>query len=184
MAWHSGVTTAMVVAGSVFLSAQIHVSIQRVRTLHPILRSAFERGLRDSATMRQLVSRLEESDVIVHLTRGSCPGRRVVGCVVSVSATAGVRYIRIDLVLLQAAERTPLRTEERLAAQIGHELRHAVEIAEEPEIVDAQTLERAYSKKKAYSSSVGFETDAAMEAGARVLEELQRATAVRSASPR
>jgi hypothetical protein len=71
----------------------------------------------------------------------------------------------------------------RVILIIGHELQHVVEIAEQPEIV-ARTAARAYSKKKAYLSSVGFETDAAMEAGARVLEELQRAAAARSASAR
>jgi hypothetical protein len=58
----------------------------------------------------------------------------------------------------------------------GHELRHAVEIAEAPEIVDVPSLVAFYRRIGQVMSSRGqtFETNAALATERRVLLELVR----------
>jgi hypothetical protein len=149
--------------------------IDRVRALDPALRAAVERGINESATFARLVDRLQRSDVVVYLDRNMCPGLHTVGCVVSVSRAGNSRFIRINLVLMRQAHPTALKdSEDRLVAQIGHELQHATEIAGDPSIVDKRSLARAYDRKSAYQSTGGYETDAAIQAGADVLKELTR----------
>jgi len=150
-------------------------TLDHVRSPDPVLAAAIDRGMNESPTFITLVSHLEHSDVIVYLVRDTCPGRRVVGCVASISRSGGVRYIRINLVLVRQAAATSLKQMQvRLVAQIGHELQHAVEIADEPSIVDAPTLEKAYSRERAYRNTVGFETNAAIDTGEHVLKDLTR----------
>jgi len=147
----------------------------RIRTLDPVIGAAFERGVRESPTFAQLVDNLDASDVIVYIARERCAGPRVVGCIASISRHGGVRYVRVHLVFLREATETALaRSADRLVAQIGHEMQHALEIAGDRSIVDMRTLERAYGRSGAYKHTVGFETDAALEMGERVLKELQR----------
>ena len=61
-------------------------------------------------------------------------------------------------------------------ALIGHELRHAVEIADAPDVVDASSLVRGSEKigfrAPASPPGVSFDSDAAVEAGYQVLREL------------
>lgn len=150
-------------------------SIDRVRVFGPALRSAFDQGMSQSETFVGLVTRLQHSDVIVFLAEDTCPGSRIVGCVVSVHQQGGSRYIRINFVFLRRAEFRALRlSQRRLVAQIGHELQHALEIADEPSIVDARSLERAYTRIGTDHYSARYETDAAIQAGEDVLKELDR----------
>lgn len=151
-------------------------TLNHVRSLEPVLTDAFERGMKESPTFATVVSRLQTSDVIVYLVQDTCPGRRVVGCVAAISKAGGFRYIRINLVLVHRAAPTLLKQMPvQLVAQIGHELQHAIEIAEDASIVDARTLEQAYSRKRAHRNTVGFDTDAAIDTGEHVLRDLSRA---------
>ena len=149
-------------------------SLERVRTSDPALRQPFDRGMSQSPTIVELVGRLQRSDGIVYLAQGGCPAD-VVACVVSVNRQGGSRYIRINFVLLRRAHTTALmRSAELLIAQIGHELQHAVEIADDPSIVDAKSLVRAYVRMRANRNIAGYETDAALDVGRKVLADLSR----------
>lgn len=165
-------------AGPGTLSAQTDQSSERndrVRILTPTLRLAFDRGMSQSPTFVALVAHLRQSDVIVYLTQDTCPGLHVVGCVVSVNQQGGWRYVRINLMLLRQAEATALQlSQNRLIAQIGHELQHAVEVADDQSIVDVRSLERSYTRNRAYRNKVGYETDAAVQVGDHVLSDLTR----------
>jgi hypothetical protein len=144
----------------------------RVRAVDALVRAALERGLRDSPTLRSVAAQLAASNLIVYLAGGGCPGR-VIGCVVSVERRGTVRYVRIHFELIRRGEITALgQSHARLAAQIGHELQHAVEIAQDATIIDDRSLERSYARRRAYKSTTGFETDAAMDTGERVLREV------------
>jgi len=60
-------------------------------------------------------------------------------------------------------------------ATLGHELRHAVEIAGMPEVRSDAQLASAYARIGWASSGDGFfETDAAVETGQQVARELVR----------
>lgn len=157
-------------------------SLARIRTLDPVLQSALDQGLSLSPTFVALVAHVQRTDVIVYLAQGSCPGRRVLGCFGSVTRHGTSRYVRINLVLLRLAEPTPLeQSVHRLVAQIGHELQHVIEIADDPSIIDGPSLERAYARAKAYRNSDGnYETDAALQVGDVVFKEVTRAHPISS----
>jgi hypothetical protein len=140
---------------------------------HPHLRTTDRRlhrlvheGLRTSGTFRGLVERLHQSDVVVYLECDgvfSPPGGRLT----FVSAVGGYRYVHVRV--------SHLASRDRQIAMIGHELRHAVEIADAPEVVDGPSLAVAYGRigyTNPKAPGLAFDSDAAVQAGYRVLREL------------
>jgi hypothetical protein len=146
----------------------------RVRVSHPRLARLLEAGEGRSATLRDLVARLQLSDVIVHL-EGAPPGHPIAGGMQFVGAVALTRYVRVTV-------RADLPAE-ALMALIGHELRHAVEVAENPEIRDEPSFRNYYQewgRPSHRGRTVTYDTRAAVEAGQRVAVELRLTHAFRS----
>jgi hypothetical protein len=148
------------------VSSHLHVRIidHRLRTL-------FEEGLHRSPTLRGLVSRLEASDVVVYLQPDAYAMGDVAGRLTWLSAVNGVRYVMVRVRRLASVLQQ--------LAMIGHELQHAVEVAETPEIVDGPSMLREYTRigyiNGAMSSGVTVDTQAALDAGEQVAEELRSA---------
>jgi hypothetical protein len=147
----------------------------RIRMTEPRLRMLFHAGLAHSPTLRALTTRLEASDVVVYLRsepHAASPG--VAGRLTFLSVVGTLRYLVVRL--------TPLRSAVQQLAMIGHELQHAVEVAERPEIVDDASLYREYMRIGHHNGWVGpgvaVETQAATEVGTRVSRELRLARAV------
>lgn len=146
----------------------------RVRASHPRLAHLLLAGEQRSATFRDLIARLQVSDVIVHL-ESAPPGHPLDGGMQFVGAIGLARYVRVTL-------RTDLQAE-ALMALIGHELRHAVEVAENPEIRDEVSFRGYYEERGRPSHrgrNVTYDTRAAVEAGQRVAVELRMTQAFRS----
>ena len=97
---------------------------QRVRTDSRYLRLVIASGIERSPTFRRIVERLEQSDVIVEVQCGYFTGSQRAGRTVLLSASAHVRYVLVE-VACWATSGPSLH-------MIGHELRHALEIAEAP----------------------------------------------------
>lgn len=144
-------------------------SQSHVRILDQQLRTLFEEGLHRSPTLRALVSRLEASDVVVYLQPNAYAVRGLAGRLTWLSAVNGVRYVVVRV--------TPVASVLQQLAMIGHELHHAVEIAETPRIVDEPSMFREYMRigyiNGATSSGVFVDTQAALDAGERVADELR-----------
>jgi hypothetical protein len=122
-----------------------------------------------SPTVRALIDRLDRSDVVVYVRARPLPSASIDGRTGLLSAAAGSRYLVIEL----ACPRSVLVQSVTLA----HELHHAVEIADAPEVVSAVTLERFYAEigeKKGDPGHWTFETAAARAVGERVRRELTR----------
>jgi hypothetical protein len=142
----------------------------QVRTTDRRLSAAVEIGLRDSATFRELVDRINASDVVVYVTAEASelpPG--LDGRLTFLSATGGFRYV---VVRVNARLSSP-----RLVALIGHELQHAREIADTDAIVDPSSMAHAYGSRLGYQQRSNpdgemFDSVAAIKAGERVLREL------------
>lgn len=122
------------------------------------------RALELSPTVAQMVSALEETDLIVVIETRPLP--KLVHALVQVqAATPTRRYLRLSLGVPNA--------EGDLLALLGHELRHCLEIASLPEVRDGGSLARVYEqighpvKKAGY-----FETPAALAAGDQVAREI------------
>ena len=136
------VLITVILSGASRVTAQ---TIAHVRTASPSLRGLIDDGLARSETLRALVDRLDASDVVVYISCSAIRSDTALefgGRLQFVLYAGGVRYAQAQLNcgLLR----------DRQIALLGHELRHAVEIAETPEIVDAPSFGR-------YLSSHGFE---------------------------
>jgi hypothetical protein len=139
---------------------------QHIRTNDARLMQLVQDGVRVSATFRRLVERLQQSDVVVYLEIGgfgSSDGR-----LTFMSAVGGLRYVHIRVVRMASSGGQ--------IALIGHELQHAVEIADSPDVVDSSSLARAYERigyvNPRAVGGIAFDTDAAVDVGYRVLREL------------
>jgi len=134
-----------------------------VRTTDARVRDWLRIGTAESQTFRNLVNLLGESDLIVHVQvveRLSTAGQTSF-----VTSTASVRYVRIEVVAGGSAK--------EMVALIGHELQHAVEIAQEPRIRDRQALSVFYRSMPGNSTtSTEYDSPAARLMEARVRREL------------
>lgn len=118
-----------------------------------------------SATVRALVVRLERSDLIVYVR---CAARRSPAYAARLGLLGAARAVRVVLIELGAG----LPWSEQ-AALVGHELQHAIEIADAPWVRDARTMAALYRQvgMEAPGAPGVFETRAAIEAGDRTRRE-------------
>jgi hypothetical protein len=132
------------------------------------LRDLVGEASRDSPSIRGLLDRLEELNVTVYIRVRTFTQSELEGRVVLLSARAGHRYLVIEL-----ACGRPRITQ---MATLGHELFHAVEIADEPTVVDTRSLAAFYGRIGRRTADAGgrqsFETAAAADAGQRARREL------------
>jgi hypothetical protein len=151
---------------------------KHIRTTDRRLLRLLRDGVRSSDTFRRLVDRLRQSDVVVYLERGGAD-RPSAGQLTFVSAVAGYRYVHVRVARLGSADLQ--------IALIGHELRHAVEIADAPGVVDPSSMAREYERIGYLSSrlvqGVSFDSDAAVEAGYQVLRDLSGKDSTRLPTP-
>jgi hypothetical protein len=129
-------------------------------------RSLIARAMAGSPTVARLVTELEASDLIVVVQVGVILSP-IGGETRLLAAAGGARHVRVRI-----QSSSPLCEQ---ITVLGHELRHAAEIAASPEIRDSKTLE-AFYRRVGYKPSVGgsFETDAAVAAGLLVAREVSR----------
>lgn len=167
--------SALVVAATIGRSAPVradsaHDVTHHVRTTDRRLAGLLHQGRRESARFRTLLARLVRSDVIVYL---QCRGYPDTGARLTfVGSGGGYRYLLVRL------GRVP--SPHQQIALIGHELQHAVEIADAPEIVDSQSLAAQYRRfglvSQVTATSIDYDTTAAIDVGYQVLRELQTAS--------
>lgn len=140
-----------------------------VRTTDERLRTLIDEGLRTSPTFRAIVDRLVGSDVIVLLQCDPAAPANIDGRLTFASRAGGFRYVIVRL------RHQPGRVQ--FIGLLAHELQHAVEVAETAAIVDSPSLAREYGRigfvRRANSEGTSFDTDAAVQAGYRVVAELE-----------
>ena len=144
----------------------------RVRSTDPAILGLLEEGSERSATFRALVDAIEHSTGIVYVEFGYCAFGHLDGCMLPFIAPAqGDRYLRVIV-----APNKNRKSRDQLLALIGHELRHALEVIEHPEVVDAATMDAMYRKIGIPLSGglKGYETSAARATGDAVLADLIR----------
>jgi hypothetical protein len=140
-----------------------------VRTTDTRLATLVRDGVRFSSTFQALTERLSESDLIVYLVLDTFAPDGLDGRLTFVTSTQGARYVLIRVAFYAEPARQ--------IAIIGHELQHAVEIADAPSVVDEESLSREYgrighSHSTLPSKTKMFDTDAAVKTGERVFREL------------
>ncbi len=140
-----------------------------VRTMDSRIRAEIDEGLARSSLFRDLVARLDASDVIVYVETECAMSPRLFGRLTFMGAGGGRRYVKVRVSCMGVTQQI---------AALGHELRHAVEIADAPSIVDEASLAAEYQRIGFASHAVrkgsGYESRAAIDAAQRVWEELNR----------
>jgi len=124
---------------------------------------------RRSATLHGLVDRVGELKGIVYvmLVERTRHGSAAAGLSHKVSATGESCILQIGLVRDYAYG-------DRVIATLAHEFRHAVEVLEHPDARSEPDVDRLYERIGYARAQGAIETDAALETGRRVAEELKR----------
>ncbi len=127
-----------------------------------------ERGVSGSPTFHALVTKLSAAPVVIYVNCDWSPPLRVSARLTFISSAGGWRYmkVRIDCQI----------TQRRQLAMLAHELQHALEVANTPDVVDAASMEGLYRDIgfETYQTDRGllFETEAALQMQRRVDQEL------------
>jgi hypothetical protein len=141
-----------------------------VRTVDPTIRATIDAGSAKSPSFRALIAQLDASDVIVYGMSDCSMPSFLLGRTTFMSTAGGRRYV---LVAIACTMKERVRI-----SMLGHELRHALEIAEAPSIVDQTTLAAEYRRigfmSEGFSAGTGYDSRAAIEMGRRVWAEVGR----------
>jgi hypothetical protein len=153
------------------LNASRNETVTVVR-LHPTtqrLAALIEEATARSSTFRNMVASIEATDGMVFIDEGRC-SRGVPACLIWQLTQAG-RY-RVLFVVIDTR-----RPDIHLMASIGHELRHALEVLEDPAVRTTAAIKRLYMRQLAVGSNI-VETAAATAAGEDVLREIHQSRKV------
>jgi uncharacterized protein YkvS len=152
---------------TVFLIRGRAEGLERIRTESNQLATVFDRTVERSPTFRLVVERIQQSDVIVHLTCNNFRSLLLAGRTALVSGGPDVRYVRVEILCSQS--------ESALVTIVAHELQHVLEIASTPDVVDDRSFVRLF-RAIGYATCLStgpeqFETSAAIATGDRVRGE-------------
>ena len=146
-------------------AALLESPYRHVRTTNANVQGLLERGVAKSPTFAALLARLNASDVIVYIEQTVDLPKTLQGRLLLMPLANHQRYLRIQI------NRDGSQNE--LVATIGHELRHAIEVAEASDVRDETALERLYRRIGMGSSGEHtYDTEAARTTGRRVRKEL------------
>jgi hypothetical protein len=128
-----------------------------------------EEGSARSNTFRRIVGEIGRSTGIVYVEDGFCAFGHLNGCLLPfLASTRSDRYLRIII-----SPGTVRVTHDQRIALIAHELQHAVEVLQHPEVVDVPSMDAMYRRLGTpLAGQPGYETSAARAAEGAVLAEL------------
>ena len=138
---------------------------RHVRTTNARVQQLLAIGVSRSPTFASLLAILNASDVIVYIEQTDEMPKTLEGRLLLMPLANHQRYLRIQI--------TRNGTPTDLIALIGHELRHAIEVADAADVRDEPALERLYQRIGTRSAALhSYDTDAAQTTGRRVRKEL------------
>jgi hypothetical protein len=134
-----------------------------VRPLQKDAERVLAAGMAKSDTFRRLIARLERSDVIVYVDlRWQLP-LRLAGRLQFLAKHGDSRYLLVEL-----SRTLPRRAQ---VAILGHELQHAVEVAEADDVCTPEGLRALYRRVGVQTGPDTYDSMAARRAGYDVLRE-------------
>jgi hypothetical protein len=145
-------------------SAVLEAPTRHIRTTDASMRRLMRRGFRESRTFKDLVTRLQRSDVIVYIEEVPRLPGALEGRMMMLPRAYNHRYVRIQIALRGS-------TEDAIAL-LGHELHHAVEVAEAVDVHDNGALARLYQRIGLRRGGHLYDTAGAQDAGRRIRQEL------------
>lgn len=139
----------------------------RLRPQDSRIKDALREGSARSATFRALLDRVELGDVIVYVATDRQIKSSLSGMLTWMTQAGGYRYVRASI--------NPDQSFDQVIATIGHELRHAIEVIEDPSVTSEKTLVQLYKRIGQHtntSTPTRWETVAAQQTGTQVRREL------------
>jgi hypothetical protein len=138
---------------------------RHVRAVDGAISSVLLEGMQRSGTFAHLILALDKSDVIVYIESRRYMPPTIAGRLLLAAGPDGFRYLRIQVSGQPHSKET--------IALVGHELRHALEVAECPEVRDEAGLIALYERiGHATLGAHQYDTAAAQAAGRQVRAEL------------
>ena len=138
---------------------------RRVRSTDARITRLIAEGVQRSRTFASIVEALGRTDVIVYIQPSRDLPTTISGRLLLLPAVGQFRYLRVQV-------RANLTARE-LIALIGHELQHALEVAEDRSVRDTPALVSLYQRiGRPLRGSHSFDTAAAEATGRQVREEL------------
>lgn len=139
---------------------------RHVRSADRSIADVLAAGMRRSGTFAHLVLALNKSDVIVYIESGRVLPSSIVGRLLLAAGPQGTRYLRIQVSGHPGSN--------DMIALVGHELRHALEVAESPDVHDQAGLIALYERIGHPSTGIHqYDTLAAQNTGRQVKAELK-----------
>lgn len=142
-----------------------------IRASDDELVALLEDGIKRSPTFKGLVDRLAKSDVILYVRPDVMAKANAPTKLTFLAAKGGYRYLVIRVGAGQAKDKQ--------LATLGHEMQHAVAIADASSVVDSASLRREFERiGKLSQASAGddffFESPVADEVRRRILAEIAK----------
>jgi hypothetical protein len=139
---------------------------RHVRAADKSMAASLAAGMQRSGTFAHLVLALNKTDVIVYIQSGQVLPTSIVGRLLLAAGPEGTRYLRIQV------SGHPGTND--MIALVGHELRHALEVAESPDVRDEASLIALYERIGHPSTGIHqYDTLAAQTTGRLVKAELK-----------
>ena len=145
-------------------SAVLEAPTRHIRATDGAMKTLVKRGFRKSPAFASLVRRLQHSDVIVYVEEVPRLPGALEGRMVMLPSAHGFRYVRIQVALRGAPE--------DWLAVLGHELQHAVEVADALDVRDPAALIALYERIGTRSGNQIYDTVAAQEMGRTVRRQI------------
>lgn len=138
--------------------------VPSVRPLQTVGQQLLARGTEGSPTFRDLLMRLEGSDLIVYVdVRPDVPAD-LGGVMRFVVATTTHRIVRVTI--------SGRHSRGTMVALLGHELRHCVEVAEAPHVRSERAMRAYYEDTGIRLARNRYDSHAAQDAGRAIRYEL------------
>jgi len=128
-----------------------------------------QEGIRRSATLRRIVAQVDASDGIVYIEEGRCrySARACLSHSIVIAGPSRILRIHIDTA----------RGRDEVLAVFGHELRHALEVLDQPQLRSMQAVMYFYEMEGRRSEG-RYETTAALDTERAVLRDLHGRSSV------
>jgi hypothetical protein len=135
---------------------------RRLRAASPHVGELIGEGIRRSRTFATLVTELHRTNVIIYVESSMGLPVDVAGRILFAGAAGEQRYLRVQVRATMGRD--------QMIAVIAHELRHALEVADEQSVVTEKTLEDFYRRVgDSPHAGGGYDTEAA-----RVVQRIVR----------
>jgi hypothetical protein len=158
--------TALVFSAVVGITPPIVKKSPRVRPMSQAAREVVDDAARRSPTIARFLEIIERSDTIVYIDLDFT--LRSEGATTLIASNDLCRFIRVSI--------GKMLTTYRRIEMLGHELQHAVEIIQAPQVRDSTGVRQLFSRIGWLLTDLSFESAGAIGAERQVRRELSTST--------